>query len=152
MKKEIAILLFVVLCQVVYSQNSAAEIDQRVAGIQKSLSTCQRIEQVRTATAFREVYLKDGQVCLVHVKSFENDTDKDVSWYFDKQNLVYCETSWVDFRGIVTFSESHYLSENQLLKWIENTETIQPESDKFKERAELLKIAGEELLTKVGEK
>jgi hypothetical protein len=149
MKKGIIASILVLCLQMLQAQVNTAAIDMQIARIQKELVSCQHEEQVKTATAFREVYKKGNQVCLVRVRSLENETDKDVTWYFVDNALVYCETTWVDFRGIVTFSEAHYLDNNQLISWTENNEKISPESAKFKARTELLKVAGEELLTKV---
>lgn len=149
MKLKSILFFILVMTQLAQSQNSVAEIDLRVAAIQKSLSLCKHVEQVRTPTAFREVYLKGEDVCFVRVRSMEQDTDKEVSWYYQGSKLIYCETNWVDFRGISTFSESHYLVDDALIAWTENNESIKKDSDKFKARAELLKVAGSELLSKV---
>lgn len=147
--KNFSLLLLLVLLTKGYSQKSEVEIDREVVAIQKSLSTYERVEQVRTATAFREVYFRDKDVCFVRVRSMEEQTDKEVSWYFLGGQLVYCETNWVDFRGISTFSENYYLFDNQLISWTENNQKIKSDSDKFKARAGLMTAVGEELLSKV---
>lgn len=149
MKKFIVAFTVFFFVEVLSAQADKAGIDGQVVAIQKELKNCKRDEQVRTANAFREVYSREGQICMVRVRSLENDTDKEVTWYFKDSKLIYCETIWVDFRGIVTFSESHYLSENQLVFWVENSYEIKPETDKFKERAVLMQVAGEELLEKI---
>ncbi len=130
-----------------YSQsNNTADIDKLTKDIKANLNSYQKVLKTNTSSDSRLVYFKDKALILISVKTIELYNEKNVEWFYENGQFVYSETNWVDTKTQkITFSEKCYLSNGQLISWINQSKPKDSSSDDFKKMSADLVIYGSKI-------
>lgn len=80
------------------------------------------------------IYMKDKEAVLMTVFTKDDGDEKNVSWYFANNKLVYTRTIWTNIRsGKVEKDEECYLSNGHLTLWEDRDKEVDPNSATFKD-------------------
>lgn len=126
-----------------HSQNTLEKIDQVVEQIKIELDACRKVEQVRAENAYKCLYYSNA--LPVAIKVIENGRiNKQVTWYFYEQKLLFTETLWMDSSdGKIVHHEKTYHYNESMIAWLDNENTfVEASSQEFIALDKALKIYG----------
>lgn len=145
--KLFTILICVIGTFFCYAQsNNTSDIDKLTKDIKANFNSYKEVVKTNSSDGSRFFYLKDNALKLIIIKALEQDTEKNVEWFYENGKLIYCETNWLDKKTKkITFSEKCYLSNGQLISWIYQSKSIDSSSDDFKKMSADLEVYGSKI-------
>ena len=130
-------LTFLLITTEVLAQTDAqlTSIDKIQLEIKNNIANFQKVEKFKNNNlGYRYVYLKDKEIQLITLLAKDGSIDKNVEWYFSKGQLIYSQQIWTDTTtGKIVDNEKFYLSNGQLIAWINGEKTIDNSSQEFKD-------------------
>ena len=120
-------------------QEQINEIEKIKQDINDHLTSYVKTIKAVDSSGSRHVYTDGKETKLVTVVYNDNEVKRNVSWYFNREQLVYAETIWTNTSdGELFINEKYYLNNGHLFAWIQNGTPMQKGSDAFNREAEQL--------------
>lgn len=117
------------------TNSQIGDIDKTRQEIKDNIATFRKVERVKNdSIGYRFVYFKDTELKLITILAKDGDIDKNVEWYFSKGQLIYTQQIWTNrTTGQILDNENFYLSNGQLIAWINADKTVDNTSQEFKD-------------------
>jgi hypothetical protein len=117
-----------------FSQSGGSTIkstDERVKNILSSIDNCEREERVNDE-AGSDILYNCGTEKVVQIRVIENKVNKEVTWIYENDSLIYVEQRWTHLNGVVIDYEKFYLNKKELFAWLKtNGSFVDVNSDEF---------------------
>ena len=145
--------LFLIICSyTVYSQITIKDVDQLVRNINAKKETFEKKELSNSNEGNSYVWLQDEEPRIVMVNQ-KDSVEKNVTWYFLDQKLLYSETLWTDREtNKKLYEEKTYHDKGILFAWLNSENKFKDaNSIEFKSLDRKLQAYSQELLIQARE-